>query len=168
MGAKAGKSFSVRIFLQDGHADGVRVVSRSKWSGRGLVIPRASLAAELGRTELKAPGIYLLSGPDGAKSPPTFLIGAANPVCDGLARCDANHQLWSTAIIFTCKEDGLSFAQCQLIAARLLQLAGRAAVSDAGVGTPARLNSSQQAAAETFLDHMLGLYPLFGVTAFES
>ena len=60
------KSFSVRIFLQDGCADGVKIVSRSKWSGRGLVSPRSALAAELDRAELKDPGVYLLSAPAAA------------------------------------------------------------------------------------------------------
>lgn len=50
------KSFSVRIFLQDGCADGVKIISRSQWSGRGLVIPRSALAAELGRAEHQDPG----------------------------------------------------------------------------------------------------------------
>ena len=171
MVAKAGKSFSVRIFLQDGQADGVRVVSRSKWSGRGLVIPRDSLAAELARAELKAPGVYLLSGSGTAMDRPTLLIGAADPVCDGLAHYASTDEPWSTAIIFTCKEDGLSFAQSQTIAARLLQLAGsagKAAARDPGNDQPARLNSREQAAADNFLEHMLGLYPLFGVTVFDS
>ena len=167
MAVRAGKPFSVRIFLQDGHADGVRVVSRSKWSGRGLVIPRAALAAELGRTELKAPGVYLLDGTGTATDRAPLVIGAADPVCDGLAQAAKNPHPWSTAIIFTCKEDGLSSAQCQSIAARLRLLAGDAAVSAAGYRQPAPLNPTEQADADRFLDHILGLYPLFGVRVFE-
>ena len=72
------KSFSVRIFLQDGCADGVKIVSRSKWSGRGLVIPRSALAAELDRAELKDPGVYLLSAPAAAADRPSLCIGAAD------------------------------------------------------------------------------------------
>lgn len=169
MAEQTRKSFSVRIFLQDGRADGVRIVSRSKWSGRGLVIPRAALAAELGRTELAAPGVYLLTGPVAAAERPQLLVGAADPVCDGLAHCGASHRAWSTALIFTCKENSLSFAQCQSIAAGLLQhalSAGRAEVSAVGCGGPVRLNSTEEAAADSFLDYMLGLYPLLGVTVF--
>ena len=118
-----GKSFSVRIFLQDGHANGVRIVSRSKWSGRGLVIPRACLAEELGRAELSAPGVYLLTETGVGANRPTLCIGAADPVCDGLARHATDDQSWSMAVVFTCKENNLNLVQCQSLAARLLQLA---------------------------------------------
>ena len=164
------KSFSVRIFLQDGHADGVKIVSRSKWSGRGLVIPRFALAAELERVELKDPGVYLLTGPAGAAVRPCFRIGAADPVCDGLAQCCADEQGWSNAIVFTCRENSLSFAQFRLIAERLLQLAGSdgiAASSGVGDDEPVLLDKAESSTAENFLDYMLSLYPLFGVTAFS-
>lgn len=164
------KAFSVRIFLQDGCADGVKIVSRSKWSGRGLVIPRSALAAELERVELKAPGVYLLSGPAAAADRPSLCIGAADPVCDGLAQYCADEQGWSTAIIFTCKENCLSFTQCRFIAERLLQLASSAdiaAISRIGSGEPVRLSRTESTTAENFLDYMLSLYPLFGVTVFD-
>lgn len=162
------KAFSVRLFLQDGCADGVKVVSRSKWSGRGLVIPRPSLAAELGRAELKAPGVYLLAG-SAAEDRPTLCIGAADPVCDGLAESGTEEQSWSTAIIFTCKENRLSFAQYRFIAMRLLQLAGSAGKAATGRngGEPVALSRAEDSAATTFLDSMLSLYPLFGVTVFD-
>jgi len=161
------KPYSVRIFLQDGDADGVRIVSRSKWSGRGLVIPRASLADEQDRVELKAPGVYLLTETGVGADRPTLYIGAADPVCDGLAQHATDDHFWSMAVIFTCKENSLDSAQFQSIAASLLQLAltaDKAEISSKGGGTPVPLN----AAAENFLDHMLGLYPLFGVKAFGS
>ena len=164
------KSFSVRIFLQDGCAGGVKVVSRSQWSGRGLVIPRPALAAELGRAELKDPGIYLLTGTAVAEGQPALCIGAADPVCDGLAQYCTEEQCWSNAIIFTCKDNRLSFAQCRFIASRLQQLARSAdqpALSPDGGSEAVVLSSAESSAAATFLDYMLGLYPLFGVTVFD-
>jgi len=166
-----GKSFSVRIFLQDGHADGVRIISRSKWSGRGLVIPRASFAEEQDRAELKAAGVYLLAGTGAGADRSTLCIGASDPVCDGLAGYAAADQPWSTALVFTCKENSLNFAQYQSIAARLLQLsqnAKNAEIISAGHYEVQQLSTTESAAVETFLEYMLGLYPLLGVTAFDS
>lgn len=163
------KSFSVRIFLQDGHADGVRIISRSKWSGRGLVIPRDSFAEELDRTELDAAGVYLLTGAGAGR--PTLSIGAADPVCDGLARHAADDQFWSTALIFTCRENSLNLAQYQSIAAHLLQLsrnANKAEIISADRYQQQQLSAAESAAVETSLNYILGLYPLFGVTAFEA
>ncbi len=164
------KSFSVRIFLQDGCADGVKIISRSKWSGRGLVIPRPALAAELGRAELKDPGVYLLTGIAVAADRSTLLIGAADPVCDGLALSSSDEQSWSTAIIFTCKENSLSIAQYRFIAMRLMQLArstDKAAISCLGSSESVAQGKAESSTAESFLDYMLSLYPLFGVTAFD-
>jgi len=165
-----GKSFSVRIFLQDGHANGVRIVSRSKWSGRGLVIPRVCLAEQLGRAELSAPGVYLLTETGVGADRPTLCIGAADPVCDGLARYATDDQTWSMAVVFTCKENNLNLVQCQSLAARLLQLArsaDKAEIISANRSEQPQLSTAESAAAEIFLEHMLGLYPLFGVNVFE-
>jgi hypothetical protein len=165
-----GKSFSVRIFLQDGHANGVRIVSRSKWSGRGIVIPRGCLAEELGRAELSAPGVYLLTETGVGAARPTLCIGAADPVCDGLARHATDDQSWSMAVVFSCKENNLNLRQCQSLAARLLQLArsaDKAEIISADCFEQPRLSPAESAAVEIFLDHMLGLYPLFGVNVFE-
>jgi len=165
-----GKSFSVRIFLQDGHANGVRIVSRSKWSGRGLVIPRVCLAEQLGRAELSAPGVYLLTETGVGADRPTLCIGAADPVCDGLARYATDDQTWSMAVVFTCKENNLNLVQCQSLAARLLQLArsaDKAEIISANRSEQPQLSTAESAAAEIFLEHMLGLYPLFGVSVFE-
>jgi hypothetical protein len=164
-----GKSFSVRIFLQDGHVNGVRIVSRSKWSGRGLVIPRVCLAEELGRVELSAPGVYLLTETGVGADRPTLCIGAADPVCDGLARHATDDQTWSMAVIFTCKENTLNLVQCQSLAARLLQLvrsADKAEIISANCPDQPQLSPAESAVAEIFLDHMLELYPLLGVTVF--
>ena len=35
------KPFSIRIFLPDGTADGVRIIEKSNWTGVGLVVPRS-------------------------------------------------------------------------------------------------------------------------------
>lgn len=164
------KPYSVRIFLQDGDARGVRIVSRSKWSGRCMVIPRACLAEELSRAELGAPGVYLLTGSAMPTGRPALCVGAADPVCHGLEPFILD-DLWSTAIIFTCKESSLNLAQYQLIATFLRQLAtaaDKAEVVNAGCGEQPSLLGPERCAAKNFLDHMLGLYPLFGVTAFES
>jgi hypothetical protein len=111
-----------------------------------------------------------LAGATTAAGRPALCIGAANPVCAGLEPFSANGQTWSTAIIFTCKENSLAFPQYQLIAVRLLQIArsaDKAEIISTDLCQPPPLSAVDSAAAENFLDHMLGLYPLFGVNAFD-
>lgn len=165
------KSFAVRIFLQDGTADGVKIIAKSKWSGRGMVIPRASLPAEQSREELAAPGVYVLVGPAAAGELPTLLIGAADPVGEQLGREAAQQDFWTSAIIFTAKQAPLNPSHSHYIAARLVQLARQARRSrlvDQHQLPLSALAAAGQADAEAFLEHMLSLYPLLGLTAFEA
>jgi hypothetical protein len=165
------KSFAVRIFLQDGTADGVKIIAKSKWSGRGMVIPRASLPAEYAREELAAPGVYVLVGPGAAGGQPILLIGAADPVSKRLELEASAHDFWSSAIIFTAKQAPLSHPHIQYIAARLTQLArqaNRSRLADQHQPPLPTLAAAEQGDAETFLEHMLSIYPLLGLTAFEA
>lgn len=165
------KSFSVRFFLQDGHADGVKIISKSKWSGRGLVIPRSSLPAEKTRKELNAPGVYILVGPSAEGDLPTIYIGKADPICRDLEQHDFQKNFWTWAVVFTSKDNSLNQAHIQHLEARLVQLA-----QDAKRANFDNLNSPQSPAlaeaelayAETFLAHMLSICPLLGLTAFEN
>jgi hypothetical protein len=165
------KSFAVRIFLQDGSAAGVKIIAKSKWSGRGMVIPRASLPAEQDREELAAPGVYLLVGAAAAGEQPTLRIGAADPVGKQLEREAAQQDFWSSAIIFTSKKDHLSHSHIHYIAARLLQRAEQARRTRLANPVPLplpALTAAEQADAEAFLEHMLSIYPLLGLSAFEA
>ena len=164
------KSFSVRIFLQDGHADGVKIIAKSKWAGRALVIPRTSLATELRRTELNAPGLYVLVGPSPGSSLPTIQIGSADPVCTDLQQCHVQETFWDWTLVFTAKDDSLEKTQVDYFKARLLQLAIDAKKSNLKKPCTSRLSEIPKAAlAETdaFLDHILSLCPVLGLSVFE-
>ena len=166
----AGKSFSVRIFLQDGHADGVLVVAKSSWPGRALVLPRASYAVEGQRKELNAPGVYVLVGSSAEGGLQSIYIGAAAPVCSDLQRHYAQKGFWRSAVVFTSKDDSLNRAQVQYLAAHLVSLAKE--VNVAHVNNRARLRSprlsgADLAEAEAFLVGMLSIIPLLGLSAFE-
>jgi hypothetical protein len=44
MNTQTSKPFSIRIFMPDGQADGLKIVEKSNWSGRGVVCPSALLS----------------------------------------------------------------------------------------------------------------------------
>ncbi len=164
------KSFSVRIFLQDGHADGVLVLAKSKWSGRCLVIPKESFVAEKNRTELNAPGVHLLVGHSTEDNLTSIYIGAADPVCRDLQQHDAQKSFWERAIVFTSKDGSLNCTQIQYLAARLVKLAKE--VKNAHLnnvvapGLP-ELSATELNDAEAFFAHMLSVLPLLGLSVFE-
>lgn len=164
------KSFSVRIFLQDGHADGVQIVAKSKWSGRGLVIPRASIAVEIKRTELNAPGVFILVGPATERDQVPIFIDEADPVCRKLEQYDAQKNFWSRAIVFTCKEGSLNLSQIRYLAALLVRRAKEVKwfhLENLATPKVSKLSTAERVDAETFFAHMLSILPLLGLHAFE-
>jgi hypothetical protein len=127
------ESFSVRIYLQGGHVDGVKIIARSKWSGRALVIPRSSLQQEINRDELNAPGVYLLIGPADEQGRETLYIGAADPISADLKNHASNKSFWTWTIVCSSKHDSLTQAHSEYIKARLIRLAqetGRASLDN--------------------------------------
>ena len=164
------KSFSVRIFCQDGHADGVKIIAKSKWPGRGLVIPRPSLAEEINRVELNAPGVYILVGPSAEGDLPTIYVGAGDPVCHYLGQHDSQKDFWSWVVVFASKHDSLNQSHIQYLQSRLMHLAleaKRANFDKLDSFELPELSATELADTELFLDHILTICPLLGLYAFE-
>lgn len=172
----AAKPFAVRIFLADGTIDGVKIVAKSKWTGRAIVLPRARLSAEAEREELNAPGVYLLIGDSGVGAAPTLAIAAADPVCAQLQQREQQRYFWSRAFVFTAKKEPLSPELIHYLAIRLRQqaaaghcnlVAADVAADDTGATPPPRLTPAATAEAESFLEHILSICPVLGLRAFE-
>jgi hypothetical protein len=164
------ESFSVRIYLQDGHVDGVKIIAWSKWSGRALVIPRSSLAEEISRVELNAPGVYVLIGPADQQGRDVIYIGAADPISADLEAHATKKSFWTWTIVCSSKHDSLTPAHIVYIKARLIKLAqetGRATLDNQENPDHPLLNDVDLDYAETFLGHMLSIYPTLGLRAFE-
>ena len=164
------ESFSVRIYLQDGHIDGVKVVARSKWSGRALVIPRSSMPEEINRDELNAPGVYVLIGPADQQGRETIYIGAEDPISAELEKHVSNKSFWTWTIVCSSKHDSLTQAHIEYIKARLIKLAqetDNANLDNHETPVLPLLDDADVDYAETFLGHSLSIYPVLGLRAFE-
>ncbi len=164
------KSFSVRIFCQDGHADGVKIIAKSKWPGRGLVIPRSSLAEEANRVELNVPAVYILVGPSAEGDLTTIYVGAGDPVCRDLQQHDSQKDFWNWVVVFASKDDSLNQSHIQYFQTRLIRLAQeakRATLVSLDVPELPELSAAELADTESFLDHILTICPLLGLYAFE-
>ena len=164
------ESFSVRIYLQDGHVDGVKIVARSKWSGRALVIPRSSMPEEINRDELNAPGVYILIGPSDQQGRETIYIGAADPISANMEKHLSNKNFWTWTIVCSSKHNSLTQAHIEYIKARLIKLAqeaGKATLDNQEIPDLPLLDDLDVEYAETFLGHSLSIYPVFGLRAFE-
>lgn len=164
------KGFSIRIFLPEGAPDGLRIIEKSNWSGRGVVCPRPLLPTAKLRPDFGKTGAYVLIGPSEGSDVPRIYIGEGDPVRPRLEQHFAKKDFWTTAVFFTSKDDNLNKAHVQYLEARLVQLANEAKRSELDNGnTPDRpsLSEADTADVEGFLDEMLLCFPVLGVTVFE-
>ena len=79
--------FSVRIFIPSGDPEGLRVISKSNWSGEELVFPRSLFGDVRHREELDRTGVYMLRGPGETEQLPRVYVGEG----DVLVRRLDNH-----------------------------------------------------------------------------
>lgn len=164
------RGFSIRIFLPDGRPDGIRVVEKSNWTGRGLVCPRALFPAAKSRTEFGRTGVYVLTAPADDTGQPTLYIGEGDPVRARLEQHYAKKDFWTAAILFTSKDENLNKAHVQYLESRLIALAQEAKRCGLENGNTPQLPSLSEADCaemETFLEEMRLIFPVLGISAFE-
>ena len=69
--------FTIEIFATSGDPAGIRVVTKTNWSGAGIVFPRELTNEAIKEDHAKRPGVYVLVG-DLAEE--TVYVGEADPV----------------------------------------------------------------------------------------
>ena len=164
------RGFSIRIFLPDGSPDGLKIVEKSNWTGKGVVCPRALFGDAKKRAEFQKTGVYLLLGPSTESGLPQAYIGEGDPLRPRLEQHAAKKDFWTTAILFLSKDENLNKAHVQYLESRLLLLARDAKRCELENGNEPQLPSlseSDVAEVEGFLDEMLLCFPVLGVSIFE-
>lgn len=158
------------MFLADGTAEGLRLVEKSNWNGMAITCSRAQYPQVREREEFSRPGVYLLSGPSSLGSGrQSVYIGQADVA---RSRLDNHHRTreWTQLILFVSRDTSLNKAHVQYLEARLIEMASKARrvdVENANAPRITFLSEADQADADAFLDDMLLIYPVLGVTAFE-
>jgi hypothetical protein len=166
----ARRGFSLRLFLPDGTPDGLRVAEKSNWTGRGVVCPRPRFKEAKARPEFDRTGVYVLLGPSEESELPTVYVGEGDPARPRLERHFADKDFWTTLVLFVSKDESLNKAHVQRLECRLHELArtaNRCLLDNVQVPQPPSLSESDTAEVEGFLDEMLLVFPLLGVTVFE-
>ena len=163
------RGFTIKIFVPDGSADGLRVVEKSNWSGRGVVCPRADYAENKVRPDFRSTGVYILIGPSDDSELPTIYVGEGDPVRPRLDSHFANKDFWTRAIFFISKDENLNKAHIQHIESRLVRLATelkRCILDNGNAPSLPSLSEMDVAEAEGFLDEVLLCLPILGINAF--
>jgi len=162
---------SIRIYLADGTADGIWVVEKSNWTGKGLMASRTRYKELRAREDLDGPGVYALVGPTDSGVPPLRVyVGETDDLRGRLDNHNANKDFWNRVIVFTSKDENLNKAHIRHLEFRLIALAHeaqRVEVENGNKGSAPRLSEPDEAEAEAFLADMLLIYPVLGLQAFE-
>lgn len=162
--------FILHILVANGDPDGLRVVERSNWNGKAVVFPRALYPTVRKREEFQQPGVYLLIGPredgDGEK----IYVGEGDPVYHRMEAHYATKDFWTRAVFFVAGPGQLNKAHVQYLEAQLIQRARsakRMPLDNGNTPTEPTLSEMDRAYLEVFLQNLLGMLPVLGLTAFE-
>jgi hypothetical protein len=164
------RGFSIRIYLADGLPDGLRIVEKSNWTGRAVVCPRSRFPEAKARQEFGRTGVYVLRGPSVSGDLPTLYVGEGDPTRPRLESHYAKKDFWTSLILFTSKDESLNKAHVQYLESRLLALAReakRCVLDNGNVPQLPSLTEADTAEMDAFLEEMLLIYPLLGLSAFD-
>jgi hypothetical protein len=162
--------FSLKIFVANGDPDGLRIVERSNWIGRAVVFPRPLLASVKQRDELLQTGIYLLLGPREDGEGDAMYIGEGDPIKQRLESHFIKKDFWTKAICFVAGPGQLNKAHVQFLESQLIQrakVAKRIHLVNIKTEAEPTLSEADRADMVVFLDNMLSMLPVLGVSAFE-
>ena len=164
------RPFTLKIFVADGDPDGLRVIERSNWIGKALAFPRPLLPKIKHRDEFAQTGVYLLIGPRAEGDGDMLYIGEGDPVRHRVESHFAQKDFWTRAVFFVAGHGQLNKAHVQFLEAQLVQrakAARRVPLDNGNAPTEPSLSEADRADMQVFLENMLGILPVLGVSAFE-
>ncbi len=154
---------TIKLFLAQGDAKGLRTAEISNWTGKALAAPRTELDQLLARKECAKAGVYVLTGTNPSTNSPHAYVGEAEIIRDRL-RQHKGKEFWVSAIVFVSKDENLTKAHVRYLESRLIAEAkevGRFTLEQNQAGG-ARLPESDQEDMKAFLSKIRQLLPVLG------
>lgn len=164
------RGYSIRLFLPDGTPEGLRIVEKSNWVGRGIVCPRVRFQDVRNRDDFTKTGVYVLTGPSTRVDLQRVYVGEGDPIRPRIESHFQKKDFWTTLTLFLSKDQNLNKAHVQYLEAKLVSLAldaKRCELENANIPQLPSLSEADVAEVEGFLDEMLLVLPVLGITAFE-
>lgn len=167
--------FTIRIFVPGGDPDGVRVIDRMNWTGKGVTFPRDAWDKAQAREELQQAGVYILIGRDDSEEEdlPLIYIGQTDNLLKRIGQHDKDKDkdFWDRAIVFVSTNGGLNRAHTTWLEWALIEQAENVKQSRLNNGQrPSKptLPEFEEADTKNFLEEIYRILPVIGVTAFET
>ena len=156
-------SATIKLFLPQGDAKGLRTAEISNWTGKALAAPRTELDRLLAREECDRAGVYVLTGSDPVTNGPHAYIGEAE-VIRGRLKQHKGKEFWVSAVVFVSKDENLTKAHVRFLESRLLSEAiqvGRFTLEQ-NQATGSKLPESDREDMEVFLSRIRQILPVLG------
>ena len=157
---------TIKLFLINGEATGIRTAEISNWTGKAIAGPRTEMDALLKRPELSSPGVYILIGSDESGDSRIY-IGEAECVKNRLKQ-HKDKEFWVQVITFSSKDENLTKGHIKYLEAELIKKAisvGKTTLENSQ-GGKAVLPESDIADMEVFLSKLYQLLPVLGTDVF--
>ena len=164
------KPFTLRIFVPDGDAEGVRIIDRMNWTGLGITFPREKWPEIKKRPEFGKTGVYILVGYQEDDDLPTLYIGQGDGIGTRIESHYQNKDFWSSALAFVSTNDGLNRAHITWLEYAFVKRAQdikRCHLDNGNTPQEPALTEAEKADTRGFLEEMLQILPLVGLRAFE-
>lgn len=169
------RGYNIYITVPDGDPSGLKILTKSSWTGRIFFFPRAKLYDVIARyPELEGVGVYFLVIL--YETPPGVYIGEADGLKDRLIAHDQEQDMdFSHVIVFTegCKDAGgtsfLHKAIVQYLESRLItsaRYAKKANVINENRPTLPTLSERERIEASNIWDELMQVLPLTGLDIF--
>ena len=114
---------TIKIYLVDGKADGIKTAELSNWVGKAIVIPRNKLKNVKERPECNQPSVYFLFSKEDEESVlPNVYIGEAEILWKRLVSHESGKDFWQIAIGFVSKDNNLTKAHIKYLESRCLNI----------------------------------------------
>jgi hypothetical protein len=117
---------SIRVYLADATATGIRYAELVNWTGHAIACPRNRLNELANWPEAAKPGVYFLFESRFGDSKPIAYIGESENVSQRLTSHDRNKEFWNEVIIFTSKDENLTKAHIKYLESTLVGLSKQA------------------------------------------
>ena len=160
---------TIKIFLPDGSPEGIRIISKSNWTGTAVMANRSQLSSAINREELAKPGVYVLTGTELEGSQKIY-IGQSDNLKERLKQHTSGKDFWDIFVAFSCTDGTLNTAHVRFLEYQLIKLAKKANqwdVDNTVDPKEPRLSESDKEDSKGFLAEMLLIFPILGIDAFE-
>ena len=164
--------FTIRIFVPDGDPEGIRIIDRMNWTGRGLVFPRNKWDDFRKRPDLTKTGVYILVGfKEGeANDLLTIYIGQADGVGNRIESHSQKKDFWTWGVVFVSSSGDLNRAHVTWLEYELINRAiqvGGCHLDNGNAPQEPALSEAEKADVQGFLKEILQILPLVGLRVFE-